>query len=190
MCSLACCCGRAESILAPQADSRKKSAPTPAPSARSVFGTRRDSPHRARRSRRPRAIRPLRQLVNVLPRAPWQPRRGRCGSAASPAPSGRPYHARGSLLAEPANPTSPRPTLSRVGHRVIGVLRVPRKRRARELPPVSRETLYTASINCREPHQFTTTPLLCQVGCPGSLYAPRLARSRWVRSSKTTIVRE
>lgn len=27
MCSLACCCGRAESILAPQADSRKKSAP-------------------------------------------------------------------------------------------------------------------------------------------------------------------
>ena len=150
MCSLACCCGRAESILAPQADSRKKSAPR--------------QHHPLAPSSAPDVIAPTGPVVPDDPApsarcaslstccpAPWQPRRGRCGSAASPAPSGRPYHARGSLLAEPANPTPPRPTLSRVGHRVIGVLRVPRKRRAREPPPVSRETLYTASINCGNP---------------------------------------
>jgi hypothetical protein len=54
---------------------------------------------------------------------------GRCGSAASPAPAGRPYHARGSLLAEPANATPPFATLSRVWHRVIGDSAVPPRRR-------------------------------------------------------------
>jgi len=41
----------------------------------------------------------------------------------------------------------------------------------------------------RELHQCTASSLLCQVGCPGSLIASRLASRRWVRASKTTIVR-
>jgi hypothetical protein len=41
----------------------------------------------------------------------------------------------------------------------------------------------------REPHQFTTPSLLCQVGCRGALFALRLARRRWVRAGKRSIVR-
>jgi hypothetical protein len=100
----------------------------PASSARSVFGTRQGRPPRSAPVA-PLGLAPGASLSTCCPACRDNLRIGRCGSAASPAPAGRPYHARGSLLAEPANATPPFATLSRVWHRVIGDSAVPPRRR-------------------------------------------------------------
>jgi hypothetical protein len=99
---------------------------------------------------RSRPIRPRRQLVNVLPRAASQPRHGCCGVAASPVPTGRPFHVGGRSSPEPAKPTvrsSPCQGFGTVPLRSA----FPRQGRAKELSPVSRETLQAASTNVGNP---------------------------------------
>ena len=188
MCSLACCCGRAESILAPQADSRKKSAPrqhhplapSSAPDAIAPTGpSSPTTPHHppaapACQRAAPRAVataaRPMRQcrftrsIRPPVPRSGVAPRRARKSYPASPHPvKGWAQGNRGSACPSQAT----------------------RTRTASGLPG---DALHRID-QLREPHQFTTTPLLCQVRCPGSLFAPRLALRRWVRESKMPIVR-
>ena len=149
MCSLACCCGRAESILAPQADSRKKSAPR--------------QHHPLAPSSAPDAIAPTGPSSPTTPHHP--PAAPACQRAAprAVATAARPMrHCRftrsirppvprsGSLLAEPANPPRLAPPCQGLGTGNRGSA-CPSQATRREPPPVSRETLYTASINCGNP---------------------------------------
>ena len=162
--------------------------PAPAPSARSVFGTRRPGPRSRPLPRWLRSSRPLRQLVKVLPRAARQPRYGCRGTAASPAPSGRPFHFGGRSSPEPAKLTPPPASLSRLGFGGHCVLPFPRRDALEHRPRFPRGDAPCRIQQLWEPHQFTTSRLLCQVGCRGKLGAPRLARRRWVRASKMIIL--
>ena len=75
---------------------------------------------------------------------------------------------------EPAEPTVRPFPLSRVGHSVIALC-IPsegtRERTVSGLPGDTPQRIH----QLREPHQFTTASLLCQVGCVGPPFAPRLA---------------
>jgi len=136
---LTCCCwaSRIQCLRLHAPSPKEGPAVRPHRSARSVFGTRHpDSAPPSSRKIRP--SRPLRQLVKVPPRATRQPRHGCCGTAASPVPSGRPFHDRGSLL------TGARKAYLGSRHPVKGPaqgrcgLLFPRKRCAKYLTPVSR----------------------------------------------------
>jgi hypothetical protein len=146
---------------------------TPRPSARSVFGTRRDV-RPGRFLTRP-APSPAPACQRARPRSLGQPRHGRCGFRRFTRPIWPPVPRSG--VAPLRSPQSlPYVRLPVKGSGTVSLRSAfPRKGRTKELSPVSRETLQAASIQLREPHQFTTPPLLCQVGCRGSLFAPRIA---------------
>ena len=108
-------------------------------------------PLRSRPRRHPQPIRPLRQLVNVLPRSPVT-------AAARPMrrPPLHPLHpAARSTLGGRSSPEPAKPTLRPAPCQGLGTVSLrsafPRKGRAKELSPVSRETLHTASINFGNP---------------------------------------
>ena len=67
------------------------------------------------------------------------------------------------------------PPCQGLGTGLLGTLPFPRGDATKERPPISRETLSTASTCVQEPHHCTTTTLLCQVVSRGALFAPRLA---------------
>ena len=124
---LLCCCWTSRIDPGPAGPYPQARTPVPAPSARSVFGTRRPGPRSHPLPRWLRPGRPLRQLVKVLPRAARQPRYGCCGTAASPAPSGRPFHFGGRSSPEPAKLTPPPASLSRLGFGGYCVLPFPQR---------------------------------------------------------------
>jgi len=75
---------------------------------------------------------------------------------------------------EPAEPTVPPVPLSRVWHSVIALCNPSEATRQRTVSGLPGDAPHRIH-QLREPHQFTTTSLLCQVGCVGSPFAPRLA---------------
>ena len=98
----------------------------------------------------PRAVTTSARPMRHLPLHPLHPAaRSTLGGRSSP---------------EPAKPTVAPATLSRVGHGAIALC-VPsegtRQRTVSGLPGDAPRRIH----QLREPHQFTTTPLLCQVGC-------------------------
>src|SRR5215204_1933905 len=75
---------------------------------------------------------------------------------------------------EPAEPTVRPVPLSRVWHSVIALCNPSEGTRQRTVSGLPGDAPHRIH-QLREPHQFTTTSLLCQVGCVGSPFAPRLA---------------
>jgi hypothetical protein len=122
------------------------------------------------------------------PRSPGQPRYGRCGSCRFTRPIWPPVPRSGvAPLRSPQSLPYLRPHVkgwvSIIAHCIPS--EATRQGTVSGLPRDAPHRIH----QLREPHQFTTSSLLCQVGRHGARRATRLARRRWVRASKTIIVR-
>jgi hypothetical protein len=182
-----CCCVRVRCGLAPD-PLPKESARSHDRSARSVFGTRRHGRSGGVMTTPPAHPSAAPACQRAPPRSPGQPRHGRCGLRRFTRPFRPPVPRSGvaPLRSPQSLPYVPPPVKGRARchcarhslgrDATMNCLRSP----ARRSPRIH---------HLREPHQFTTPSLLCQVGCRGALFALRLARRRWVRASKRSIVR-